>query len=76
VPYPIPIDISPAESPTLLLRTHPYNILPVFSLLFRYSYQYYHAVLFPKTFVWNQCAVRRATAHAASFLLLKAEARI
>jgi len=31
--------------------------------------------LFLKTFVWNQCAVVLAVAHAFSLLLLKAEAR-
>jgi hypothetical protein len=42
--YPIPRHINPTESPTLLLRTHPYVVLPVCSLLFRYYYQYYYAV--------------------------------
>jgi len=33
-------------------------------------------ILFHKPFVWNQCAVGLAMAHAVSLLLLKAEVRI
>ena len=76
MPYPFPRHINPAESPALLLRTNPYLVLPVCSLLFTYSYQYYNAGLFLKTSVWNQCAVGLPMAHTVSLLLFKAEARI
>jgi hypothetical protein len=48
VPYPIPRHMNPAEFPTLLLRTHPYLVLPyvLFYSGIHYHYYYYYYAVF------------------------------
>ena len=76
VPYPIPRHIDPVESPTILLRTHPYLVLPVCSLPFRYFYPYYYAVFVSQNICLEPMRCGPCHGLAFSLLLLKAEARV